>query len=98
MKVVLKCTTMELGVQFVMTGGVGLMPVLSVECWDIQEQYQHLAVLTLDEELGGSGWMRLAVQEVKIVCLTATTQPGVIMTVVILRMLESCVEVSMCES
>ena len=55
-----------------------------------------MAVLTLDEELGASGWMRLAVWGVKVVCLTATTDPGVTMTVVILRMLEWCVKVSMC--
>ena len=73
MKVVLKCTTMELGVQFVMTVGVGLMAMWFVGCWDTQKQYQHLAMLTLEKEPGGSGWMRFTVQEVKIVCLTALT-------------------------
>ena len=59
-----------------------------VSSWTVGLLLELLRTDTLGQDLAPFGWMMLAVMALSLPCLTANTEDGVKMTVVMVRMLE----------
>ena len=77
------------GALCVMIAGTSMMLLWFVECWDIcWVLRQHVAVLTLGQEVDVYGWMMWAVQELRSAYPLAIILDGVLITVVTVKMQE----------
>ena len=91
MKVALRSTTVASGAQSVMTTGTFVMAMSSAGSWAIVEQHMCGLVLTLVGEPDRSGWTIFAVLGMRPTCLIADSLVGGLITVHIMKMLESLV-------
>ena len=87
----MKSTTAASGALSVMTTGTSAMATLSVGSWATVEQHMFGPGPTLAREPDRYGWIIFAVLGTRPICLTVTFLAGGLITVDIMKMLESLV-------